>query len=75
MNTAKLIATAKAIVEIVGLTGTCTPIQTHNLQELDNKLSEAMDTAEDNEEFMQIFEMREEISGAIAIETSTFSFA
>lgn len=75
MNTAKLIAAAKTIVDTVGRTGTCTPSQIHNLTEIDNKLSDCMDTAADNEEFVQIFEMREEIASALAIETSTFSFA
>lgn len=75
MNTAKLIASAKAIVDAVSKSGTCTPAQIHNLTELDGQLSDAMDTATDNDEFMQIFEMREEISSTLAIETSTFSFA
>lgn len=75
MNTAQLITIAKAIVDTVGRTGTCTPSQIHNLNMIDEKLSDSMDTAADNEEFMQIFEMREEIAGALAIETSTFSFA
>jgi len=75
MNTATLIKAAKAIVDTVSRTGTCTPAQIHNLNEIDAKLGDCMDTAADNEEFMQIFEMREEIASALAIETSTFSFA
>lgn len=75
MNTAKLIESAKAIVNAVSKAGACNPAQIHNLTELDGKLSDAQDRPCDNEEFMQIFEMREEIASALAIETSTFSFA
>lgn len=75
MNTAKLIASAKALVSVVSKAGACTPAQIHNLTELDGQLSDAQDLPCDNEEFMQIFEMREEIASALAMETSTFSFA
>lgn len=75
MSTATLIKTAKILVDAASKSDTLNSTLIHNLTEIDGQLSDAQDRPCDNEEFLQIFEAREEISAVLRRETSTFSFA
>jgi hypothetical protein len=78
MNTFAQIKTAADILMgKISKAGKATNIDIHNLSELDNKLSDLQDTDLDNEEWMQIFYLREEIAGILGGEVagvSNFSF-